>query len=61
LVHRYGARGRPVNALPIDLGLKVPIAMISLKQRSLNPVVHVFIECARQVAQEMACEPPSIT
>jgi hypothetical protein len=34
----------------------VPIAMISLKQRSLSPVVQVFIECARQVPQEMARE-----
>ena len=55
-VYRHGAQGRPIKALPIDLGLKVPIALISLKQRTLSPVVQVFIECARQVAQEMASE-----
>jgi DNA-binding transcriptional LysR family regulator len=55
-VYRYGAQGRPIKALPIDMGLKVPIAMISLKQRTLSPAAQVFIECARQVAQEMARE-----
>ncbi len=53
---RYGAQGWPIKALPIDLDLKVPIAMISPKPRSLSPVVKVFIEHARQVAQDMARE-----
>ncbi len=55
-VYRHGAQGRPIKALPIELDLKASIAMISLKARSLSPVVQVFIECARQVAQEMARE-----
>lgn len=55
-VYRYGAQGRPIKALPIDLGVNLPVAMISLKKRSLSPVVQVFIETARQVAQEMARE-----
>jgi DNA-binding transcriptional LysR family regulator len=55
-VYRHGVQGQPIKALPIDVGLKVPIAMISLKQRTLSPAVQVFIECARQVAQEMARE-----
>jgi DNA-binding transcriptional LysR family regulator len=55
-VYRYGAQGWPIKALPIDLGLKLPIGIVSLKQRSQSPVVQVFIECARQVALEMARE-----
>ena len=55
-VYRYGAQGRPIKSLPIDLGLTLPVAMISLKQRSLSPVVQVFMETARQVAQEMKRE-----
>ena len=53
-VYRYGAQGLPIKALPIDLDLSLPLVMISLKQRSPSPVVQVFIECARQVAQQMA-------
>jgi DNA-binding transcriptional LysR family regulator len=55
-VYRNGAQGRPIQSLPIDLGLKLPIAMITLKQRTLSPAAQVFIDCARQVAQEMARE-----
>lgn len=49
-------QGQPIKGLPIDMGLKVPIAMISLNERTLSPAVQVFIEGARQVAQEMARE-----
>ncbi len=53
-VVRYGAKSRAIKALPIELGLKMPIEMISLKQHTHSPAVQVFIECARQVAQQMA-------
>jgi DNA-binding transcriptional LysR family regulator len=55
-VYRHGVQGQPIKGLPIDMGLKVPIAMISLNERTLSPAVQVFIEGARQVAQEMARE-----
>ena len=42
--YRYGAQGRPLKALPVDMGLKLPMAMFTLKNRTLSPVVRLFIE-----------------
>lgn len=47
-VYRHGVRGQPIKGLPIDMGLKVSIAMISLNERTLSPAVQVFIEGARR-------------
>ena len=55
-VFRYGAQGLALKALPIDMGLTLPIALISLKNRTLSPVAQQFIDCAREVAKEMAQE-----
>ncbi len=35
-VYKYGAAGRPIKALPVDIGVKIPIAMIRLKNRTLR-------------------------
>jgi len=53
-IYRYGAQGRPLKALPVDMRLKLPVAIFTLKQRTLSPVVQVFIEHAREVAKTMA-------
>jgi DNA-binding transcriptional LysR family regulator len=52
--YRYGAQGRPLKALPVDMGLKLPMAIFTLKNRTLSPVVQLFIEHARAVAKTMA-------
>jgi DNA-binding transcriptional LysR family regulator len=51
--YRYGAQARLLKALPVDMGLKLPIAIITLKNRTLSPVVQLFIESAREVAKSM--------
>ena len=49
LVQRYS-----VKALPVDLPVRPwPVAIITLKNRTLSPVVERFIECAREVATSM--------
>jgi DNA-binding transcriptional LysR family regulator len=55
-VYRYGAQGRPLKALPIDMGLKLPIQIFTLKNRTLSPVAKLFIKNAREVAKSMAKE-----
>ena len=53
-VYRYGAQGRQIKALPIEMGLKLPIQIFTLKNRTLSPVAKLFIENAREVAKSMA-------
>ena len=52
-VYRYGAAGRPIKALPVDMALKLPVAILTLKNRTLSPAVKLFIESAREVAKSM--------
>jgi DNA-binding transcriptional LysR family regulator len=53
-VYRYGAAGRPIKELPVDMALKLPVAILTLKNRTLSPAVKLFIETAREVAKTMA-------
>jgi DNA-binding transcriptional LysR family regulator len=55
-VYRYGAQGRPIKALPIEMELKLPIQIFTLKNRTLSPVAKLFIEGAHEVAKAMAKE-----
>jgi DNA-binding transcriptional LysR family regulator len=55
-VYRYGAAGRPIKALPTDMALKLPVAILTLKNRTLSPAVKLFIETAREVAKAMATD-----
>jgi DNA-binding transcriptional LysR family regulator len=51
--HRYA-----LKALPVDLRLRpFPIAIVTLKNRTLSPVVERFIACAREVAQSFPARP----
>ena len=52
--YRLGSQGRPLKALPVDMNLKLPVALYTLKNRTLSPVVKLFIESARAVAKTMA-------
>jgi DNA-binding transcriptional LysR family regulator len=50
------AKRETVRVLPIDLGNNAtarPVAIFTLKNRTLSPVIEVFIDCVRAVAKEI--------
>jgi DNA-binding transcriptional LysR family regulator len=54
-VFRYNAKQWSLKALPIDLGVKPrPIAIVTLKNRTVSPVVQLFVEHLRAVAKTMS-------
>lgn len=51
-VLRYGDDRGALQELPVDVSLPLwPVAILTLKNRSLSPVVGRFIDCAREVAK----------
>jgi DNA-binding transcriptional LysR family regulator len=51
-VLRYGDDRSALRQLPVDVSLPLwPVAILTLKNRSLSPVVGHFIDCAREVAK----------
>jgi DNA-binding transcriptional LysR family regulator len=59
-VLQFNANRWSLKALPVDLPIRpMPIAIFTLKNRMLSPVVQLFIEQARDVAKSMptAAEP----
>jgi DNA-binding transcriptional LysR family regulator len=47
-----------LKALPIELPVwHWPVAVVTLKNRTLSPVVERFIECARDIAKSFAAQP----
>ena len=53
-VLRYNAKQWSLKALPVDLGVKPrPVAIVTLKNRTLSPVVQLFVEQVRAVAKTM--------
>jgi DNA-binding transcriptional LysR family regulator len=53
-VLRYNAKRWSLKALPIDLRIKPrPIAIVTLKNRTVSPVVQLFVEHVRAVAKTM--------
>lgn len=54
LVH-FGSEHLQVRALPIKVPVTPsPVAIVTLKRRSINPVAQLFIEHARMVARSLA-------
>jgi DNA-binding transcriptional LysR family regulator len=54
-VLRFNAKQWSLKALPIDLRIRpMPIAIFTLKNRTLSPVVRLFIERAHGVAKSMS-------
>jgi DNA-binding transcriptional LysR family regulator len=50
---------KAVKALPIELGTTTgPVGIITLKNRTLTPVVQLFIDCARELAKPLATRKP---
>lgn len=53
-VLRFNAKRWSLKALPIDLLIRpMPVAIFTLKNRTLSPVVQLFIEHARDVAKSI--------
>ena len=54
-VLRHGDDRHALKELPVDMPMRPwPVAILTLKNRTLSPVVERFIECAREVAKSMA-------
>jgi len=54
-VLRYNARLWSLKALPVDLSVKPrSVAILTLKNRSASPVIQLFVEHVRAVAETMA-------
>lgn len=52
---QFVARRWSIKALPVDLSIQAPaLGIITLKNRTLSPVVQLFIESARAVAKSLA-------
>jgi len=49
-------RPRLLKELPIDLAVQPPLAIVTMRNRTLTPGVQMFIQCARDVAQSFARE-----
>ena len=49
---RFGANYLPLKVLPIKLPIKPrPVGIVTLRDRTLNPVTQLFLDCAREVAR----------
>ena len=47
----YHAQRWSLKTLPVDLGKKLPVAIVALKHRTLSPAVRLFIEHARAASK----------
>jgi DNA-binding transcriptional LysR family regulator len=58
MVHVFNAKRLTVKPLPIDLGIQTrPVALFTLKNRTLSPAAELFMECVRSAAKSMASLP----
>jgi DNA-binding transcriptional LysR family regulator len=53
---RYGVERWSLKILPIDLGLRLPVGIFTLKNRTLSPVALNFINNVQSVAKSVARE-----
>ena len=52
---RFSGKRLGLKVLPVDFPTRPwPIAIVTLKKRTLSPVVHHFIDCVREVAKPLA-------
>lgn len=57
---RYAALRSAYKVLPIDFPMRPrPIGVVTVKNRTLNPAVELFLECARAVARPLSIAPNS--
>ena len=51
----FGASYLPLKVLPIDLPIKPqPVGIVTLSNRTLNPVAQLFLDCTRALARPLA-------
>jgi DNA-binding transcriptional LysR family regulator len=54
----FNAKHTAVRSLPIDLGIGTrPVAVFTLKNRTLNPLAGIVIKCVRAVVTSMSPQP----
>jgi DNA-binding transcriptional LysR family regulator len=54
---RFPARRQEIKVLPVELPLdRVQVGIVTLKNRTLSPVVRLFIDAAHEVAKPPAKE-----
>ena len=52
---RFSGKRLGLKVLPVDFPTKPwPVAIVTLKKRTLSPVVHLFVDCVREVAKPLA-------
>jgi DNA-binding transcriptional LysR family regulator len=57
VLHLYAGRFA-LKALPVDLPIRPwPVEIVTLKNRTLSPVVERFIACAHEVAKSFGARP----
>ena len=47
-----------LRELPIDLSVQPPVAIVTLRNRTLTPGVQLFIQCAREIAKSFVSDTP---
>lgn len=53
-VLKFPVKRAGIKVLPVDLPIaSMPIGIVTVKNRSLNPAVDLFIDCAREVARSL--------
>jgi DNA-binding transcriptional LysR family regulator len=50
---RFPTKRPEIKVLPVELAI-MPFGIVTLKNRTLSPVVQLFIDCAREVAKPLA-------
>jgi DNA-binding transcriptional LysR family regulator len=52
---QFGANLPPLKVLPVSLPIPPwPVGIMTLKNRTLSPIVRLFIDCAHEVAEQLA-------
>jgi DNA-binding transcriptional LysR family regulator len=58
MVRVFNAKNQTVKVLPIDLGIQArPIAIFTLKDRTLSPAAELFIKFVRATAKSILSKP----
>ena len=56
---RFGPQHKLVQLLPIEIPRwRLPVAVMTLKNRTLSPPAELFIACAREIAKPLATDQP---
>jgi len=58
MVRVFNAKSHAVKVLPIDLGIQTrPVAMFTLKNRTLSAAAELFIKCVRATVKSIVSKP----